>query len=394
LHDIWIVSDRWNAPDGGPYHSFSDIVYPANANNTIHFLDWLPGNPCETFLELCAGTGVLALLAAKHFAKHAWATDIAPRSVHFSEFNRRLNALENVTVLLGDLFEPVRGLKFDRIVAHPPYMPSLKPAEVYYDGGPDGELITGTTIREVSNYLRPGGRLLLQTLGTDRKTASLEERLRAWLGSASEHFHLAIIARRIIEPSQFATSSALRDGGGKELADQWKRFFQKSEITRLLYGLLVLQAKPEGETPFTVQRLVGPESRLAEAEWLIRWETHCSSDAGRAALLLERPVASPRTELRITHRPVDGELHPADAQLAIEYPFSLQCQVPPWTGYLLAMADGSRTFQQMFDQSKQRHILRPDTPADEFARYAASLVSGGFLELATWPLPKKCSGQL
>lgn len=393
VHDVWICSDRWSAPDGGPYHSFAEIVYPGNANNTIEFLNWIPGDRCETFLELCAGTGVLALLAAKHFATRAWATDIAPRSVHFCEFNRRLNGLENVVTLQGDLFDPVRNMKFDRIAAHPPYMPSLKRVEVYYDGGPDGEIITSTTLREAANYLHPRGTLLLQTLGTDRKSASFEQRIKGWVGSASERFHLAIIARRMIEPTRFAASSALRDGGGSELADQWNRFFKKAEIIRLVYGLVILQGVEEDAEPFVVHRLVGPESQLAEAEWLLRWESFVATRAGQATLLEERPVTSPRMEMQVTHKMQDGEFQPTGARLSTEYPFSLDCAVPPWTGFLLAMADGTRTFADLFEECKQRRLLRADTPAEEFLRYAASLVSGGFLELEAWPLPKAASGR-
>ena len=44
------------------------------------FLDVMPNEPCDSFLELCSGTGIAALVAARDFAKHAWATDIADRS--------------------------------------------------------------------------------------------------------------------------------------------------------------------------------------------------------------------------------------------------------------------------------------------------------------------------
>ena len=387
LHDIWIASDRWSTPDGSPYRSFPDIVYPANANNTIQFLEWLPATPCETFLELCAGTGVLALLAAKHYAKQAWATDIAPRSVHFAEFNRRLNGLENVTVKQGDLFEPVRGMQFDRIASHPPYMPSLKQAEVYYDGGPDGELITGTTIRELHSFLRPGGRLWLQTLGTDRKSASFEQRIRAWLDSASEDFHVTVISRRLIAPLDFASSAALRDGGGKEMADQWKRFFQKSEIERLVYGLVVLERKRQAAAAYTVHRLAGPQTGLAQAEWLMRWEEHAASARGRADLLEQRPIASPRAELKVTHKSVEGEMQPAGAELSIDFPFSLECKVPAWTGYVLAWANGSSTVREIFEECRQKRFIHADDTPEQFCRFIAMLVSGGFITLEQWAVP-------
>lgn len=87
----------------------------------------IPASPCERFLELCCGTGIAALLAARNGAKHAYAFDIAARSVPFAEFNRRLNGLESVTIREGDLYSPSAGERFDRIVAHPPYVPVLQP---------------------------------------------------------------------------------------------------------------------------------------------------------------------------------------------------------------------------------------------------------------------------
>lgn len=391
LRDILIVSDRWNSADGSPYQSFPDIVYPANSNNTLQFLECLPQDPCERFLELCAGTGVIALLAAKHYAKHAWATDIAPRSVHFAEFNRRLNALSNVTVRQGDLFEPASawGGQFDRIAAHPPYMPSLKPAEVYYDGGPDGELITSTIIRDVSKYLEPGARMFLQTMGTDRQNISFEQRIRSWLDSASDEFNLAIIARRLVEPGQFAIGSAVRDGGGNELANQWKAYFRKREIVRLVYGLIVLERKSAPGTPFTIQRMVGEQSGWAETEWLLRWEAEAHNPERIRKLLLLRPMTSPRAELRITHKKVAADLVPAEAMLVTDYPFSLECKVPAWTGYLLALSDGTRTVAQICEECKQRQCIPANTPVEEFAGYTANLISGGILEVLEWPLPRK-----
>ena len=86
-----------------------DVVYPAITPETQHFLAILPQQPCEYFLEMCAGTGIAALVAAKRYARHAWACDITQRATDFAEFNRRLNGLENVTVLRGDLYQPVAG---------------------------------------------------------------------------------------------------------------------------------------------------------------------------------------------------------------------------------------------------------------------------------------------
>ena len=91
------------------------------------------------------------------------------RAAAFAEFNRLLNGIGNLTVLEGDLFEPVAGLTFDRIVSHPPFEPPLKDDYVYSIGGHDGEQIMRRLVEALPRHLEPGGRLYLFGIGADRQ---------------------------------------------------------------------------------------------------------------------------------------------------------------------------------------------------------------------------------
>src|SRR4029077_20251679 len=79
---LLIVSDRWFNPDHTPRQSFPDIVYPAMTKSTREFLRFLPTDAHGEFLELCAGSGVAALVSSAT-AHHAWASDITARSTRF-----------------------------------------------------------------------------------------------------------------------------------------------------------------------------------------------------------------------------------------------------------------------------------------------------------------------
>src|SRR5215468_8360560 len=172
---LYIVSDRWCGVDGTPFQPPVDVVYPAILGTTRGFLSSIPSTPCKAFLELCAGTGIAALLAARSGAEHSWAYDIAARSVHFAEFNRRLNGISNVTNAQGDLYAAANGRTFDRIVGHPPYVPVLEPKYVFYDGGQDGEQITRRMVQELPNYLEEKGLFICVSLGSDRLNEPFED---------------------------------------------------------------------------------------------------------------------------------------------------------------------------------------------------------------------------
>jgi release factor glutamine methyltransferase len=78
-------------------------------------------------LDLCTGSGAAAI-ALKHERPflEVYATDISPGALAIARGNaaRLLGDAGAVQFLLGDLFEPVPPLRFDLIVANPPYVPS------------------------------------------------------------------------------------------------------------------------------------------------------------------------------------------------------------------------------------------------------------------------------
>jgi len=145
------LCDRACGPDGVRRGVPSDVVYPPAFQTTESFLAELPDTPCEALLDLGTGAGIAALLGARH-ARHVWAADILPRAAHFAEFNRRLAGVENLAVVQGDLFAPVEGLTFDRIVIHPPYVPAKQAKHVFADAGDDGELVIRRAIERCLSF--------------------------------------------------------------------------------------------------------------------------------------------------------------------------------------------------------------------------------------------------
>lgn len=133
-------------------------------------------------LDLCAGSGALAVAAAERGAGRVTAIDISRRAVLATWLNTRCRGLD-VRVLHGDLLEPVAGERFDVIVSNPPYVPAaadLLPtggAARCWDAGTDGRAVLDRICAEAPAHLAPGGVLLVvfsALCGEERTIESLE----------------------------------------------------------------------------------------------------------------------------------------------------------------------------------------------------------------------------
>ncbi|MDQ6828014.1 MAG: methyltransferase, partial [Gemmatimonadota bacterium] len=181
--NLYIVSDRHFDGRVSSEVVTTDVVYPAITWTVARYLEALPRRSFGNVLEMCGGTGIAALVLSPT-AERVWSSDITQRSTDFAELNARLNAIGNLTAVAGDMYEPVAGLQFDLIAAHPPYVPSLERKLIFRDGGTAGEEITQRVVAESPPYLAPGGRLYCTCMGSDRVDAPFEQRIRDWLGDA------------------------------------------------------------------------------------------------------------------------------------------------------------------------------------------------------------------
>jgi release factor glutamine methyltransferase len=116
-------------------------------------------------LDVGTGTGVLALTASRAGARSVTAVDLSLRSAVATWLNCRIHRAP-VTVRRGDLFEPVRGRRFDLVVANPPYVPSRggparHRAGRCWDGGPDGRLLLDRVCAGLPDVLSAQGSALM-----------------------------------------------------------------------------------------------------------------------------------------------------------------------------------------------------------------------------------------
>jgi len=160
-------------------------VYPAQGDTWL-LTDVLAGEtvaPGARVLDVCTGSGALAVAAARMGATDVTAIDISRRAVLSCWLNTRCRTLP-VRVLRGDLLGPVAGEHFDLVLANPPYVPAAgdelptRGAARCWDAGTDGRAVLDRLCVELPPALAPGGVLLMvfsALCGVERTVRRLEE---------------------------------------------------------------------------------------------------------------------------------------------------------------------------------------------------------------------------
>ena len=128
----------------------------------------------ESVLDLCTGSGCLAILAAHNFPNaEIDAVDISKDALAVAARNVGDYGLaDRLTLHRGDLFGPIGGKPYDLIISNPPYVDAEGMAglprecraepKLAFDGGADGLDIVRRILDEARAHLMPQGGLLCE----------------------------------------------------------------------------------------------------------------------------------------------------------------------------------------------------------------------------------------
>ena len=136
----------------------------------------LIGDPASirSVLDLCTGSGCLAILASRNFPNAAIdAVDISKDAIEVATRNVGDYGLQDrLKLYRGDLFKPLGGKRYDLIISNPPYVDAEGMADLprecraepklAFDGGADGIDIVRRILDEAEAHLTPQGGLLCE----------------------------------------------------------------------------------------------------------------------------------------------------------------------------------------------------------------------------------------
>ena len=135
-------------------------------------------NKCLSVLDLCTGSGCIAVSLKKCGFEKVYAADISDKALAVAKHNAKLNNAD-IIFLQSDLYENFpKEIRFDIIVSNPPYISTDEIAKIEkqvrdfepklaLDGGRDGLDFYKKIINLSKNFLNNKGRLYLE-IGYDQ----------------------------------------------------------------------------------------------------------------------------------------------------------------------------------------------------------------------------------
>ena len=135
------------------------------------------GNQSLRILDLCTGSGAIAISLSKILNTQVFASDVSTKALEVAEKNNVLNN-SKVEFIESNLFEQINGEKFDIIVSNPPYIKNEEIGSlskqvqnepyIALSGGEDGLDFYRKIIDEAYKYINKNGYLCLE-IGYDQK---------------------------------------------------------------------------------------------------------------------------------------------------------------------------------------------------------------------------------
>jgi ribosomal protein L3 glutamine methyltransferase len=148
-----------------------------------HFEPWVEYQQVQNILDLCTGSGCIAIACAQYFPDAIVdAGDISSDCIDVAEINRVRLEVDNAAFYQSDLFQNIPKKKYDIIVSNPPYVDEedfdeipeefLAEPKLGLTSGKDGLLLTKEILKQASEYLNDDGILIVEV---GNSAQSLEE---------------------------------------------------------------------------------------------------------------------------------------------------------------------------------------------------------------------------
>lgn len=171
----YLVNEAWFA--GYNFYVDERVVIPRSPIAELlenEFSPWVEEGNVQSILDLCTGSGCIAISAAFTFPDASVdAVDISANALEVAKINvERFGLEENVHLIQSDLFTALAGKQYDIIISNPPYVSKSEydalPPEYAHEPqqaltcGEEGLEIIRRILAQAENYLTATGILIVE----------------------------------------------------------------------------------------------------------------------------------------------------------------------------------------------------------------------------------------
>ncbi len=376
-----LASDRFDALEA-PGAS-SDYVGSVNPTS-ITLARLTSRRPVETVLDVGCGCGVQALLAARH-ADRVLAVDLNPRAVEFTRFNALLNGLDNVECGEGSFFEPAAGMRFDLVLANPPFVVSPDTQFTFRDGGLGGDAVCELVVGEAPAYLEEGGFAHVLCSWATRAGEDWRAGPTRWIeGRGCDAW---VLHHRTEDPLAYAAAwnQLVRTSAPElypETLDRWLDYYAELGIESLEYGAVTLRRRDARPNWLRLDEL--PESMTGPAGEHVRRvftaQDYLASLPGPAAMLGHAFTLADDQRLDQTLRLRDGEFVIERTLLRLERGLPFEGAVDGYALHVLSRCDGTRPLGELLDEVAAGAGLERESFVASSLAVVRRLLELGFLD--------------
>ena len=331
-------------------------------------------------LDLGCGGGVQALLAAPH-SERVVGVDLSPRALAFARFNALLNGVRNVEWREGDLFGPVAGERFDRVVCNPPYVVSPESWLLFRDGGGEGDGICARIVAGLESHLAEGGFATVLANWGVGEGEHWSDGPRRWVeGTGCDAW---ILRSETQDPLTYAAvwTRGPDEAGYQDALERWTSHYSALGIRSLAMGVLVLRRRAAASNWVRADELPAAPGRDCSAALLrvFAGEDRLRALGGDAALLDEVLRVAPPLRLRQTVAFRGGGPEVQEAEISLADGLPLRGAADGGTIRLLQLCDGQRRLREVVAEMARSAGTDAGEVAGQALAVARRLVGLGFL---------------
>ncbi len=349
--------------------------------------DFTVRRPCAATLDVGAGGGVQAFLAAAH-SREVVGVDRSGRCIEFARLNAVLNGIHNCEFIEGDALDPVQGRTFDLIVSNPPFAITPSVRYMFRDSGMELDDFCRGLVARVPALLNEGGLFQMCCDWAHIAGQDWRERLAGWFEGAgcdvwvlrTDSHSAADYAHTWIRDTEHETAEN-RD----RLYHDWLSFYQAKGLEAVSTGLIAMRRVSGRPGRIRIEEapegVSGPFGDFVALGFELHDYANAVSDE---ALLEEKLRVSALVRLDETCEWSAKGWQPTSARIRLARGLPYASPIDFRLAGLVARCDGERTVRELLVELAAATNSELDRITPNILGLLRQLVERGFLLPGKW----------